>query len=374
MATLDAAKTAMMLAMANGLQINNEKEVSPEEIELLTDCDPATAKTVAQAIDMGLRSDSYTFTDMVWQPPALSMSPYALTFGDTKRGLYKPTHIILDECQDVSLTMLMTLKKFAPEAALIAAGDPRQSIMQFMGATNNYARRAEELFGPITVLHLNESFRLPKVISEQLLGGMRIISSENNGEGVYVEGVSYRDIMPEKGDFVIAEKWAILVGLAFYWALRKRIPVQLGKDFSLPQVSNVIREVGQEKPIHSIAGIAEIQAKQDIAVLVSSGLPRAVIRHETEKIQDRVRMLVGIAANAQELTGAEVIRVLESMRDPNGALLGTPWTVKGRECHTAYVYGKGIIADARMADSGEQSHCTAYVAITRPRERLVLFS
>lgn len=307
-----------------------------------------TATAVKMALDMW---PATSFDDEIWIPVHYGL----------RLGIYDM--VLIDECQDLSLTQLRLAQSAVHvDGRVIAVGDPAQAIYGWRGAdANAVARIVREL--EAEVLPLSVSFRCPKKVVELAKRHVKdIVAAPNAPEGK-VENIDLGRMLTEvrSQDFVVSRTNAPLVQVALN-LVRNRVAARvIGQDIGRMLTGMIQRSRAQTVP-QLLAWITEWET-EEVERLTKAKRARAI-----DNAHDKADTLREFCDDKQEI--AEVLREIDGLfvEDKSQYVVcSTVHRLKGDEANRVFVLEETFFL--QRGDPVEEANIH-YVAITRSKREL----
>ena len=315
--------------------------------------------------DKGYEAKSYLeidYLDMVYLPVKLGLEVPV-----------KPSYLLIDECQDLSLIQHMfvdllidqpTLKKF------VAVGDPSQAIYGFSGAMSDSYKHFYNKSKPVIELPLDVTYRCPQLVVDEandIYPGM--IAHKETAGTVRTEAVTdFSQIEDESMivcrnteplidaylNLVAAGKAAYLDGDNFLKYLKKFVNYYMNQT-----VADTLEKLSKEYD----QKLAKSRGDEDRLELF--------IFKENLNILNKVAKTFSFYGK----TIKELLNQFENIfkTRKNSIVLCTIHKAKGLECDTVYFLEPGLIP-SKFATTEEQliqEENLRYVAVTRAKEKLI---
>lgn len=312
--------------------------------------------------------ETIDYTDMVWLPNALSMSPYGFQYDV----------IMLDECQDVNRAeRLLILKCMRMGTRIVAVGDRNQCLYSFAGADPDSFNEFMSMPNMET-LPLSISYRCASNIVK--LAKTIVPSIEPNGdgrEGRIVENSTLSDA--SDGDMVICRRNAPLM-----WAYTKLLKSKkkahfIGKDIG-NELIRAIKATNKEDISQNLTkdGVIPMLYKdlfetRDRLMMYSSidedtAMQSISIGNKLDTIKSIEILSEGLRKTDELL---ERIRKIFTENDGDGILISTIHKSKGLESDKVYIINDDAPKrSGRQAWEITQENNLLYVAYTRAKNTL----
>ncbi len=328
--------------------------------------------------------------------------------------------LVIDECQDLTKLMFMLINNnWIPDMELvISAGDPRQTIFGFRGASSNFFDQL-----PGTIIHLLHTYRLPdniwafaKAIVEQT--GQSVPELTKNGkhgtlklipESDYYDMIKNRQFVSDTFHLVRTNHQGLKIGIAL---MEAGIPFSgiMGWDNELKALYSLFLK------IRSSALTEQKFSKSELYALLNA-YPHEVFKADIKKIQDYLDELTEpyhfqqikhiprndiysepelwkIIQSSDPLSEAEPLycnpgsrrsKLMNALNnnaqlftDDHDVVVSTIHGVKGSERSTVFLHNntrKDTVFDTRFnrtSSHAKSEACVFYVGATRSRQSLYI--
>jgi ATP-dependent DNA helicase UvrD/PcrA len=279
--------------------------------------------------------------------------------------------VFVDEAQDTNPIQRAILRKImAPEARLVAVGDPAQAIYGFRGADSDALATLGREFN-CAELPLSITYRCPRLVVEYVQQWVSHIEARPGApDGVVTDlGTDWNPLDFIAGDLVVCRKSAPLIQAAFRF-IRAGVPVQvLGRDIgeglkALIKKMNArsVDQLGEKLVIWQEREVAKAMKDED--------------ESKAESIRDRAGVLIFLIDELQE--GKRTIADLEAgidwlFKDKSRAVIFcTGHKSKGLEAQRVFWLGRSECPAqwARKPWQRQQEVNLCYVIGTRAMSEL----
>lgn len=325
-------------------------------------------KTIVNAIRWGRGNiTTVDYTDMVWLPYELGMSPKGLLYD----------WLFLDEGQDFSLAYVELVKKcFKRGTRMIAVLDERQSINGFAGACPEAVETLKSFPHTIT-LDLPICYRCDSNIIKMAQHIVPEIKCRDNApKGIVDNNAKLSDI--KEGDMVLSRYRAPLVKL--YMTLGNMgVKCRLNGESGWEYVKDMV-ESCKETEIAGMFGkgiMAELymrvlKERNRVAMLSGMDKRQASLTKPIVAMFDTVSMIGDLSLECHNKN--DLLEKINSVfaEKNEGVLLSTVHKAKGLEADNVYVICPSSMPSV-LAESDfdrEQEMNLIYVAITRAKHKL----
>lgn len=299
-----------------------------------------SVEVLRESLQAFLTSQSIDFSDMLYLPYALGLSPNL------------PALTLIDEAQDLSALDLSFLSR--SRSALFPVGDPFQSIYGWRGAVPDILKRLKLPEFPLTY-----SFRCAKRVASCAATLVPDFKSARSEQG----SVDYLNEVPEFLDLpascVIARTNADLISLALP-LLQRNVPVCfLGKSYADDLVELL-------KSFKS-SGFAALHSElSEWLKLMSEKYPQ--LTHEFKNKAKIILSLLDLYPNKPALLTVLPTLFCDTPR-PGAWIFSTVHAAKGLEFPSVYLASW----EQKPYDSDEEHRNLLYVAMTRAKDALKIF-
>jgi superfamily I DNA/RNA helicase len=216
---LDKARLTLSSMNANSLVgLLDRFEIDIDE-RYLDRCLKAVPELLRAGIEQA-RQGVIDFTDMIWLPSVLNLSPRKYSF------------VLVDEAQDLSPAQReLVLKARKPNGAFVAVGDANQAIYGFAGASNKSIQEIIKATNAIT-LPLSICYRCPVSaveLASSIYPGIESAPGMPQGE---IRTLADKDIPGEvrSGDLILCRTTAPLVSMCFELLRQGKRATVRGRD------------------------------------------------------------------------------------------------------------------------------------------------
>lgn len=296
--------------------------------------------------------------------------------------------MFVDEAQDLSpLNHRMLALAARSDGRTVAAGDPRQSIYGFRGASSDSMGKLESLRPVWKPLGLRTSFRCPELITERMrwhapgfrsrsgkAGRFKKLKGSGGSNGWTWEDLQRELPSPNSTIAILCRNNGPLLATAFRLIKDGIGPVMLGRDIGKNLVA--LSEKVHKDPLGSIEQFLGRLREWEEKELGSE----PELNPKAESIRDRAACLRAVARAGCRDVGEVRVR-LENLfsRQDGRVVLGTIHRAKGLEWDVVVhldpwrVPGKRAIEAAKLGDPKplEQERNLLYVCETRTRDVLL---
>lgn len=319
-----------------------------------------------------VNTETIDYTDMIWLPNELDLSPIGLTYD----------FVYIDEAQDLSKASIGLFRKCVkPNGRTVAVGDKKQSIYTFAGAS-------EEAFDDIKNYPNTKVFKLP--ISYRCAKNIVTYSNtfvpdmearENAPDGEIVNNSHIKDI--KSGDMVLARTKAPLFKL-YVKFLRKNINCYIkGQDIGRNLI-NTLEKVKEDELNVKLDKVGVFSVLYDKLfedrnkIIVDKGLDYddATLSSYIMDKYDEITALTIIAEKCKTKTQL-ISKIYNIFDEANGGIcLSTIHKAKGLEADNVYILCNSTMPSKLATKKWEieQERNLMYVAYTRPKNKLCFVS
>lgn len=343
--------------------ITEVKRVAKQySIPLISDEASATVK----CLRWGARNtETVDYTDMVWIPYELGLTPKGLQFD----------WIMFDECQDASLMSIELFKKcFKRGTRFLAVGDSDQTINLFAGSSLNSFDIFHSM--PNTIMFsLPITYRCAKRIVRYANTVVKdIIACDDAPEGVVMDNVHVSDICD--GGMVLSRTTAKLVEV-YTKLLRRNVKCYIkGKDIgeNLITFLNSVRQTELNRNLCAdgvFARLYEAMFCERNRTMLSSGIESddAIMSENVMQMLDSIQALYILSEGCTQKQ--EIIDKIKAifLDESEGICLSTIHKAKGLECDSVYILCHNAMLGIRKEHDWEkiQERNLRYVAYTRAK-------
>ena len=299
-----------------------------------------------------------------------------LLYQAVRLGIKLPTFdwVFVDEAQDTNAIQRALLRKImAPNARLVAVGDPAQAIYGFRGADAQSMQRIADEFKAVS-LPLSVSYRCAQSIVKFAQGFVPEIEYHGSApEGKVTNlGTKWTSAIFEQDDLIVCRTTKPLLSLAF-GLLRQRIPCRiLGRDIGEGLIALIRRMKGRD--LDDMLARLEKWRDREMQKAIAKGEDALA-----EQIEDRAGAITMLAASLPEdersidsLT--KVLSDLFAQGDTPKLTLCTVHKAKGLEANRVFWLNRSACPSrwARQDWQRVQENNLMYVAITRAKRELVI--
>lgn len=333
-------------------------------------------KIAIEVMEWGKTSiEDLDFTDMVWFPHVLNLSPTGLLYD----------YIMVDECQDMNKAERELILKCRKEnARVIACGDRNQMLYSFAGGDPDSFNALKSL--PNTkCLPLSISYRCPRNVVEYARRLVPTIEANeaNTEEGMVLFDVSLDDAAD--GDMILCRNNAPLVQV--YNEL-----LRLGKKASIRGKeigTNLKKMVKTTKQDFINVDCREdgvfIRLYDDLFTTRNKIMDKYSIDEQsamkTPAVDNKLDMIKALEVLSEGLrTSKELISKIDEIFPKNdkneGISLSTVHKAKGLEANNVFIVCKSLMPSKSAKKDWElqQEHNLEYVAYTRAKKTLSFVS
>jgi superfamily I DNA/RNA helicase len=315
--------------------------------------------------------DDIDYTDMVWFPHVLNLSPVGLLYD----------FIMVDECQDMNKAergLVLMCRK--PNTRLISVGDRNQMLYSFAGGDPDSFNALMSI--PNTkCLPLSISYRCPRNIvdfARQLVPTIEA-NEANTIEGKILYDVSLDDV--EDGDMILCRDNAPLVQVYNeFLKLGKKAYIR-GKDIGR-NMKNVIKSTKQEKinadckedglfvRLYDDVFVTRNKIMEKSAVDAKTAMKSPIIDAKLDMIKALEVLSEGLTTTEELM--AKIDEIFPKRDRKDGISLSTVHKAKGLEAKNVYIVCKSLMPSKSAKKDWEiqQEHNLMYVAYTRAKEKL----
>ena len=340
------------------------KLIRQYDIDLVPELD----KYVWQGIGIGLQqfqtSGLIDFADMVYLPSQFNCKPRYYDY------------VFVDEAQDLNNSQIHLLNLVVgPRTKLVAVGDRRQAIYNFMGANSNCLDIIRERF-QAKQMPLSICYRCPK---KQVLMASTIESTieyKPNAEEGVVEVISenllHKQLVP--GDLVLCRFTAPLIDLCIQ-LIKNRVNARVrGRDIG-KQLTSLVKKVSK------MPGYSWDNFGISLSQMASYELARLrQIENNEELIESYIDKISAVSACYQSMNATSLQKFVEEIEglfsdDKPAIWLSTIHRAKGLEENNVYILrcDKLAVYNSRATvEQYEQEVNLAYIAFTRSKQNLYI--
>lgn len=331
-------------------------------------CVDDECKTVVSAMRWGSRNtQSVDYTDMVWLPYELGLSPKGLQYD----------WVFLDEGQDFSLAYVELVKKcFKRGTRMMAVLDEKQSINGFAGACPEAVEMLKSFPHTIT-LDLPICYRCDSNIirrAQRIVPGIQC--RDNAPVGIVDDNAKLSDI--REGDMVLSRYRAPLVKL--YIALGKMgVKCRMNGESGWEYVKDMVEscketEVGGMfgKGIMAELYLKVLKERNRISAVSGMDKRQASLSKQIVSMFDTVSLIGDLSIECRNKE--ELLEKINSVfaEKNEGVLLSTVHKAKGLEADNVYIICPSsmpsVLAESDFDKSQEMN--LIYVSITRAKHKL----
>lgn len=318
------------------------------------------------------KTNEIDYTDMVWLPYELSMSPKGLTFD----------WVLFDECQDASLAAIELFKKcFKRGTRFVCVGDENQAINLFGGASLDALNILSNMPNT-TVFNLPLSYRCPKNVIRFVNQYIKeIMADENAIDGFVLDNCHISDL--KSGDMVLSRTNACLL-IAYEKIINRnkacyikgkeigRGLLKLLNEFDVEELSKDLKEDGIFPRLY------DKLFKERDRIMLSNNIEMADAIQTSEflTLYDSIQALQVISKYCDNKF--QLFDKIDTIfkEDEEGICLSTIHKSKGLEADNVYIINNSSIPPKRIVGGWEeiQEKNLRYVAYTRPRRVLGFIS
>lgn len=333
---------------------------------------PVTADEIEVA-EKCLKWGSYShdivdYTDMVWIPYELGLSPKGLQYD----------WIMFDECQDASLMSLQLFDKcFKRGTRFLAVGDSDQTINLFAGSSVNafnilsHKPHTQNFSLPITYRCAKSIVRYANSVVPE------IKAREDAPEGEVKRNVHVRDIV--YGDMVLSRNKAPLV-ILYTHLLRRNIKCYIKGNEIGEELINMMDGIDIEELNRNLmkdgvfVRLYENMFNERNRLMSTSGIDEdaATLSEYIMSIYDSIFTLSILSEDCK--TKEELIKRIKIIfkDDSDGICLSTIHKAKGLESDNVYIIGHSAMLNKKCKQQWEyvQERNLKYVAYTRAKNIL----
>lgn len=293
-----------------------------------------------------------------------------------KEGISLPKFdfIFVDEAQDTNAIQRAILRKaMAPDARMVAVGDPAQAIYGFRGSDSNSLNMIAEEFKCVR-LPLTVSYRCPQKVVEHArkwVDHIQAFEGAPEGEVIRMNKWKTTDILA--GDMVVCRTTKPIIALAYKMMKNKGVaPHVLGRDIGI-SMKALIRKMNAHDVDGLILRMDDWRARE---------VEQALVRVQDSKIQaieDKYEAIMCLIEGMDEGEERTIDRLLQIIDDLftdkiNSAKLCTIHKSKGLENKRVFWMNSKKMPPpwAKLEWQREQEFNLCYVATTRAQETLIL--
>jgi DNA helicase-2/ATP-dependent DNA helicase PcrA len=305
------------------------------------------------------------FTDMIYLPVALGLTPTQLPF------------VMVDECQDLNRAQLeLVLACRAPGGRMLFVGDPRQAIYGFAGADCDSFWTIQRRTGA-TLLSLSVCYRCPTsvvALAREIVPEIEPAPGAPAGTVAYVrESELARRLVA--GDMVVCRLTAPLVSLCMK-LIGARVPAKVvGREIGA-SITAIVKKV-VELPGYSWATFGEDLGRYEAMTELRLSA-RKDAEAQVEALKDKCEAVRACHANFTEAQDADHLRALieglfSGDNDKAPVVLSTVHRAKGLENAAVYILRPDKLPlqwPSQSTQEAEQEQNLRYVAITRAMSAL----
>jgi len=357
--TLSSTDAASLIGLLGRFDIDIDERY-------LDRCLKAVPELLRTGIDQA-RQGVIDFTDMIWLPSALSLSPR------------KYDYVLCDEAQDLSPAQReLVLKARKPNGAFIAVGDANQAIYAFCGASNESIDEIVKATNAIT-LPLSICYRCPVSAVElaaSVYPGIESAPGMHRGE---IRTLADKEIPNEvrSGDLILCRTTAPLVSMCFELLRQGKRATVRGRDLGkalgavIKHIQKFCRDKNAPMNILNLQECADEYLDAHIATLRGE-------EHEMKRasIIDKIDTLICLfehyrSAHALSTLDKFVEYIADFFKEDKGAqiILSTGHRAKGLEYPRVFILRSDKLPHpmARTQEARIQEYNLMYVLYTRVR-------
>lgn len=317
-------------------------------------------------------TESVDYTDMIWLPVELSLTPIGLTYD----------WVFIDEAQDLSLcSEKLFLKCIKRGGRFVAIADENQSINLFAGSSKD-AFNFLKTYHNTTLFSLPVSYRCPKKVidfANLFIPGMK--PKDDAADGIIIRNCHVRDI--KEGDMVLCRSKAPLMKL-YVKLLRKNVNCYIkGQDIgaNLIKVLEKIQKEELNSDFEEDGVFVRLYDKlfnERNKLIQTRGLDYddATLSSYIMDKYDTINTLSILAERYK--TKTELINHIQEIfqEDSQGVCLSTIHKAKGLEADNVYILCNSTMPSKLATHDWEklQEKNLMYVAYTRSKKLLGFIS
>ena len=388
------ARKAVSMAKQRAFGIACRMSDPVEWLKIVEDFDLDTLIS-AETLDSGLKPrEDFIKDGLQWAFKALKLSNELLnTVADHDDQIYGPLirdlkmfendWLIIDEAQDSNACRrLLARKMLKRNGRALFVGDPMQGIYSFAGADNGAMDTIIKEWNA-TVLKLTMTFRCPKVVvqmAQQFVPDYRAAPSNPDGEYRAISKDDFyktiaRTLTPDT--IILCRNTAPLVQAAFRLIGLGVSCKVVGKDIG----GDIIGLMTRWRSIKTLPTLRErLQKHLDTMTEKLLGVKK---ERQAESLNDRVEtvfaVMDGLPAGAtlddlKTKVDALFEKAAKGEQEKKRVRLMTMHRAKGLEEDTVVILGRRELLPSKFAkspDQLQQERNLEYVALTRPRRRLI---
>lgn len=363
---LDKARLTLSSVDATSLVgLLDRFEIDIDE-EYLDACLKAVPALLSAGIEQA-RQNTIDFTDMIWLPSVLNLSPR------------KYDYVLCDEAQDLSPAQReLVLKSRKPRGAFIAVGDANQAIYSFAGASNQSIDEIIQATSAIT-LPLSICYRCPVSaveLASSIYPGIESAPGMVQGE---IRTIADKDIpfLVREGDLILCRTTAPLISMCFELLRQGKRATVRGRDLgkSLGATINQVEKFCNQKrilcDINTLRECADAYLQEALSPLQGEedDMKRAALQDKVDTLVCLLDAYNGVHTHKSMEGFQEYINDFFKEDKDAQIILSTGHRAKGLEYPRVFVMRSNKLPHpmAKTQEAIIQEHNLMYVLYTRVR-------